>query len=260
MKKILCLFSALALVLTSCSSDDSSSDAGSAALLPTKIVETSVENGKSGSLTYTATYDGNKIKEIKVSDASRSVFTYTGDLITKVELYYSSELQSTDVYAYENGKLISKITTKAFGSSPQQKLTFVYNANGTVNANQSQIDNKVETKFDATTLYTFANGNMISSEFSDAEREKITSTFDDKKSPFVNVTGLKLLLDLDQHLEFDFYSVNNNVKSVTETYDGEGKLVQTATVASTNKYNNSNFLTEAFVGDATDSYKLEITY
>ncbi|SNR51597.1 hypothetical protein [Flavobacterium sp. ov086] len=261
MKKILCLFSALALMLTSCSSDDSSSEAASGTLLPKKIVETSVENGKSGSVTYTVTYDGNKLKDIALSDASRSVFTYTGDLITKVELFYSSELQSTDVYAYENGKLISKITTKAFGSTPPQKLTFVYNANGTVNANQSEIIDGKEVKYDTTTRYTFANGNMISSEIIDGVlREKITSTFDDKKSPFVNVTGVKLLLDLDNNLEFDFYSANNNVKSVTQTYDNEGVLEQTATVATTNKYNNSNFLTEAFVGDATDSYKIEVTY
>lgn len=259
MKKILCFFSALSMVLiSSCSSDDSSTETASGTLLPTKITETTVENGKSGTITYTITYDGNKLKEIKLSDASRSVYTYTGDLITKVELYYSSVLQSTDVYAYENGKLTSKITTKAFGSGPQQKLTFVYNANGTVNANQSEIIDKQEIKYDTTTLYTLLNGNMVSSEFIDSEREKITSTFDDKKSPFVNVTGAKLLLDLDNN--FDFYSVNNTVKNVTETYNSAGKLIQTATVTTTNKYNTSNFVTEVFSGDASDSYKLEITY
>ncbi|TPG38159.1 hypothetical protein [Flavobacterium pectinovorum] len=259
MKKILCLFGALALMLTSCSSDDSSNDAASDTLLPKKIVETSVENGKSGSVTYTITYDGNKLKDIALSTAARSVYTYTGDLITKVELYYSSVLQSTDVYAYENGKLISKITTKAFGSTPPQKLTFVYNANGTVNANQSEIIDGQEVKYDTTTRYTFANGNMISSEIIDGVlREKITSTFDDKKSPFVNITGVKLLLDLDDN--FDFSSANNTVKNVTQSYDNEGALDETATVTTTNKYNASNFLSEVFSGDAQDSFKLEITY
>jgi len=258
MKKILCLFSALSIALmTSCSSDDST-EVASETLLPTKIVETTVENGKSGSLDYTFTYDGNKLKQISLSDASKYVYTYTGDVITKVEEFKSSVLQSTDVYAYEGGKLASKITTYAFGSTPPQKLTFVYNANGTVNANQSEIINKQEIKYDTTTLYTFANGNIVSSEYINGEREKITSTFDDKKSPFTNITGVKLLLDLDEN--FDFYSANNTVKNVTVQTDALGKVVLTATVTTTNKYNANNFLTEVFSGDAKDSFKLEIAY
>lgn len=258
MKKILCLFSALSIVLmSSCSSDDSSTE-GSDALLPTKIVQTSVVDGESGTLDYTFTYDGNKLKQVSLSDASKYVYTYTGDLITKVEEFKSSELQSTDVYAYEGGKLVSKLTTYAFGTTPPQKLTFVYNANGTVNANQSEIINKQEIKYDTTTLYTFANGNIISTEYIDGEKEKITSTFDDKKSPFTNITGAKLLLDLDEN--FDFYSANNTVKNVTVQTDYEGEVVLTATVTTTNKYNSNNFLTEVFSGDAKDSFKLTITY
>lgn len=243
--------------MSSCSSDDSSTE-GSDALLPTKIVQTSVVDGESGTLDYTFTYDGNKLKQVSLSDASKYVYTYTGDLITKVEEFKSSELQSTDVYAYEGGKLVSKLTTYAFGTTPPQKLTFVYNANGTVNANQSEIINKQEIKYDTTTLYTFANGNIISTEYIDGEKEKITSTFDDKKSPFTNITGAKLLLDLDEN--FDFYSANNTVKNVTVQTDYEGEVVLTATVTTTNKYNSNNFLTEVFSGDAKDSFKLTITY
>ncbi|KQW98634.1 hypothetical protein [Flavobacterium sp. Root420] len=259
MKKILCLFGALSIALmTSCSSDDSSTDVASETLLPKKMVETTVENGQSGSITYTITYDGNKLKDIALSDASRSVYTYTGDVITKVELYRSSVLYSTDVYAYENGKLVSKITTKAFSTSPQQKLTFVYNANGTVNANESEISNKVEIKYDTTTLYTFSNGNIVSSEYINGERDKITSTFDDKKSPFTNVTGVKLLLNLDE--TFDFYSANNELTTTTVSYDSTGKVTHTETLTATNKYNANNFLTEIFVGDAKNSEKFEFTY
>lgn len=261
MKKILCLFSALSIVLmSSCSSDDSSTEGDSATLLPKKIVQTSVENGISGTLDYTFTYDGNKLKQVSLSDASRYVYTYTGDLITKVEAFKSSELQFTDVYAYEGGKLASKITTYAFGSTPAQKLTFVYNANGTVNANESEIINKQEIKYDSTTLYTFANGNIISTEYINGEREKITSTFDDKKSPFINITGAKLLLDMNLDESFDFYSVNNTVKNVTVDTDATGKVTLTATVTSVNKYNANNFLTEALAGEGKDSFKLQITY
>jgi len=260
MKKILCLFSALSMVLiSSCSSDDNnSSESENAVLLPKKITETVVEDGKSGSLTYTFSYDGNKLKEIALSDASRSVYTYTGDLITKVELFKSGILQSTDVYAYEAGKLVSKITTRESNKSSQRKLTFVYNANGTVNANESEIIDRQEIKYDSTTLYTFANGNIASSEYINGEREKITSTFDDKKSPYINITGAKLLLDLDDN--FDFYSANNIVKNVTVSYDSKGEVTQTVTVTNTNKYNAGNYVTELFSGDAKNSEKLEIAY
>lgn len=247
------------VLISSCSSDDSSSESENAVLLPKKITETLVENGKSGSLTYTFSYDGNKLKEIALSDASKSVYTYTGDLITKVELYYSGILQSTDVYAYEGGKLVSKITTRESNKNYQDKLTFVYNANGTVNVNESDIINKQEIKYDTTTLYTFSNGNIVSSELIDGTpMEKITSTFDNKKSPFINITGVKQLLDLDN--DFDFYSVNNTVKNVTVTYDYKGAVTQTATVETAYKYNASNYATEVSAGDAKNSYKLEIAY
>lgn len=258
MKKMLCLFSALSMVLfSSCSKDDSSTDVSSETVLPQKIIETSVENGKSGSVTYTFTYDGKKLKDIALSDASRYVYTYTGDFVTKVELFHSSVLYSTDVYAYENGKLVTKITTYAFSNAAQQKLTFVYNADGTVNANKSVIYNNQETKYDNTTLYTFANGNLVSSYISEG-KEKITSTFDNKKSPFVNITGVKALLDFDS--PFDFYSSNNTIKSVTENYSYQDAIIIKATVTSINKYNANNFLKEIFSGDDKNSEKLEITY
>ncbi|MCR4033373.1 MULTISPECIES: hypothetical protein [Flavobacterium] len=259
MKKILCLFSALSMVLiSSCSSDDSS-EATDVVLLPKKITETLVENGKPGSLTYTLSYDGNKLKEIALSDASRSVFTYTGDLITKVELYRSSVLYSTDVYAYEGDKLVSKITTREANKNYQSKLTYVYNANGTVNANESDIDNRFEIKYDTTTLYTFQNGNIVSSEYINGERDKVTNTFDNKKSPFLNIIGVKALFDLDNDY-FDFYSVNNVVKKVTVAYDNKGVVTQTTTEEPTYKYNNSNYATEIAAGDAKNSFKLEIVY
>jgi hypothetical protein len=261
MKKFLCLFSALSVVLlSSCSSDDNNSDGGSSSTaLPSKITVTTVEDGDTGTLDYTFTYDGNKLKQISLSDASKYVYTYTDNLITKVELYKSSVLVATDVYAYENGKLISRITTSALNSI-KEKLTFVYNANGTVNVNESEIINGQEIKYDTTTLYTFANDNIISTEFIDGGKENITNTYDSKKSPFVNITGLKYLLDLslDSDFTFDFYSVNNTLTSKT-VYTEEGE-VETVNVTYTNKYNSDNFLTETFSGDATDSFKVQVTY
>ena len=258
MKEFLCLFSALSIVLmSSCSSDDSSTEE-SETLLPKKILETTVEDGKSGSLTYTITYDGNKLKDIALSDASRSVYTYTGDLITKIESYKSSVLQSTEVYAYEGGKLVSRIVTREANKTIKEKLTFVYNTNGTITSKSSDIINNVEIPYDTTTTYVFSNGNLVSTEYVNGLKEKITSTFDDKKSPFSNITGVKLLLDLDDN--FDFSSGNNILTNTIVTYDSDGLVDETVAETFTNKYNSNNFLTESIKGDAMNSEKLEIAY
>ncbi len=257
MKKLLYLFTASLLVFTSCSKDDETADVPAETLLPRKIVETTVDDGKSGSLTYTITYDGNKLKDIALTDASRYVYTYTGDVITKVEFFTSGDLHFTDDYAYENGKLISKITSRASNANVKQKITFVYNSNGTVNANKSEIINGQEIKYDTTTLYTFLNGNIASTEYIDAEKDKISSTYDDKKSPYYNVTGVKLLLDLDDNFN---PSVNNEVKIYTVRYNSSGVVDETFTEDFTNKYNAAGFLSETFTGDSQNSYKLAITY
>lgn len=167
------------------------------------------------------------------------------------------------MHVYENGKLASRTTTMAFSSYIKDKLTFVYNSNGTVSAKASQIEDGEEGDYYETTVYTFANGNIISTEFIDEDEytEKITSTFDNKKSPFVNITGLKLLLDiaLNTDISFDFHSVNNVLTNkIVYTYEGE--VEGTVNTTFKNKYNSSDFLTEVFSGDATDSFKVQITY
>lgn len=245
------------VLITSCSSDDSPTDAPSQNLLPQKIVQTIIENGYLGNRTYTFTYDGNKLKDITFPNDSKAVYTYTGDLITKVESYHFDELESTDYYTYEAGKLVSKINTSAF-KPLQLKTTFVYNVNGTVSANLSQIQNGQETKLDTNTLYTFENGNLVSSDYVNLERDKITTVFDDKKSPFTNVAGVQVLVELNNDL--DFYSANNVVKNTKVHYNSSGVVTKSATVTNTNKYNSYNFLTEVLSGDAKNSLKLEITY
>ena len=100
MKKLLYLFSAVALLLTSCSSDDD--DSSSSGTLLTKIIET-YDDGTIENITYT--YNGNKIVKIS-SDLDlrdETIYTYSGDLITKEEYFFDDGAGDTfeEVTEYE---------------------------------------------------------------------------------------------------------------------------------------------------------------
>ncbi|MFN3753985.1 hypothetical protein [Flavobacterium sp.] len=108
MKKIFCFISFSLLFLTSCSSD-SDSETSSSDLLLKQIVEGDVVFGGSVS---NFTYDGNKLVEIKRnidSEVYSDIYTYTGDVITKIEKfqvynagtpYEQTMLLSTDEFQY----------------------------------------------------------------------------------------------------------------------------------------------------------------
>lgn len=110
MKKILYFLSALAVVLTSCSSDDNSSSQDDS-ILPKTISYTYPDFPQDNS-TSTITYDGNKIIGI-VELGSKTVFTYDGNRIIKQEVFdvylNGSQIKKAEVlYSYENTKLKQK--------------------------------------------------------------------------------------------------------------------------------------------------------
>jgi hypothetical protein len=85
MKKILLLLSFSVVLLSSCSSDDSSPSESQPLLLKT-MTEGDVLFGQT--VTH-FTYNGNKLVEIfkDGDDDYADVYTYTGDLITKIEKF-----------------------------------------------------------------------------------------------------------------------------------------------------------------------------
>ena len=111
MKKILYLFSASLIVLTSCSNDDDSNNASTANLLKEA---TYIEGSYTSSSMIT--YDGNKIVQI-VAGSDKTVYTYTGNLITKEEEFAGgNNIDSKVEYSYENNKLKTSVSTEISGS------------------------------------------------------------------------------------------------------------------------------------------------
>ena len=191
MKKILCLFGALTFALTSCSSDDDSSGSPSSDLVLLKKTITTDSDGEKVTVTYK--YNGNKIVSITDSQGEFDrYFTYTGDLITKIEYKLpGGAVDQINTYEYDsNNRLITFIRVEPFDEWGSKEV-YTYNNDGSVSIKSYSGDDKTQTVFDG-------DGKVI---FTDGEVTKITTNYspsrsyiyDDKNNPMKNVLGFDKL-------------------------------------------------------------------
>lgn len=230
MKKLLYLFSASLLVLTSCSKDDdNSSTNATTTVLPTKVLYTET-NGS----VYTSvlTYNGNKIVSV-VDEGVKTTYTYTGDLITKEQETgtSSSNFSSTTDYSYENNKLKTAVTTETSGTQTyKSKYVYTHNSDGTVNYNEYNINVSTGAEtLSSSGKYTFSNGNLVKKEEGTTVR---IYEYDTKNNPVKNILGFDKLLNEE-------FSLNNIVKE-TSTYNGGNPNVTTYQY----DYNTNGYPTE----------------
>lgn len=197
MKKLLTLVSAFALVFTSCSSDDSPSMPSTVGIKLTQMIET-YDDGTVE--TITITYNGDKIvsssSDLDIQD--ETIFTYTGDLITKEEYFFDDGdplevFNEVTEYEYDtSGRLINSTRTENdyYGTFITVD-DFTYNTNGTVTFTTTKNSGLYATG----TIYF--NGNQpykkevteevgTLDEFSWVEE----TFFDDKVNPLNSVIGL----------------------------------------------------------------------
>lgn len=248
MKKFLCLFSALTLVLTSCSSDDDNTSAEEKLLLP-KTEKYSYSSNPDENSIVTYKYDGNKIVSLSYDGEEQTLFTYTGNLITKavyVESYEGGTRTRITTFTYENNKLKSSLKTNSENTTSIKK-TYTYNANGTISTVSVLTDpaTKKEVQDSSSILTLDANGNIVKDEFNNFSS---TFEYDAKYSPFKDILGYTLLLDSDI-FDREVNSINNITKVVERT---DGVIVGTTTHENT--YNSDNFLIKSVSGDETFEY------
>ncbi|TDO68941.1 hypothetical protein EV143_11514 [Flavobacterium chryseum] len=244
MKKLLYLLSVTLVTLTSCSSDNDT-DSPSQADLPLlkKYVIT-----KDGNTTYTGEYIYNENKIVSFSDlnGNKSNYTYTEDLITKIEdINVKGITTLVREYSYSNGKLESVYYKSPYGEAA--KIIYTHNQNGTVSYKKYfiELSNGYEEEND-TGKFTFKDGNLIKSEsfYSDGSpKELTTKEYDSKNSSNNNVLGRKLLLD------YSSTSINNLVKETIVTFSG------TKSTTTTSVYN----ITYDAKGYAIESTKISET-
>ena len=246
------LFSALMLFSTaaviSCSTDpDPDPSQPSGGMVPKKIERSYSQGWPMSTVTYT--YDGNKIKEINISpqpDVSRGKFTYTGDNITKLEVFAGPNFTpyTVSTFEYANDKL-SKVTSVYNSNSTVRNYT--YNADGTVT--------EVTTGgYNSTKKYTLSSGNITKTDFLDNNGNVVsteTATFDAKNNIHKNITGLSKIFNLEG-LFWDLIQADANNRL---TFN-QGSMNATYTY----EYNNDGYPTKMVETKGTNTTTRVITY
>ena len=253
MKKLLCLFGASLLVLTSCSNDGDDNNPATDTLV--KEINYIDIDGSSEVSKYT--YAGNKIVSID-EYGGKANYTYTGDVITKiVSVDENNEINNVIEYTYVNGKVATLIESEP-GFPALYKISYTYNADGTVSYKTSNINTNTPLEtFGSTGVLTFKDGNLIKDVRTSVGGNVNTSTYeyDAKNNPFKNILGLTLLLDADQSV-----SVNNVVKTTeVSSYSGGSS---TYVYTTTHTYDGNGFPTEGknFGNDGAADGTAKYTY
>jgi|GEM_PF-333025 len=265
MKRILCLFGALALIVSSCSNDDKSSAEELDSTLPKTIsyIYPSPELGTNSK--QTASYNGNEIVSLTNND-SKTVFTYDGNIIVKQEVFdvdeSGKETKNEEVsYAYENGKLKTKVIREDFTAEyPDgnyiEKVVFTHTSNEIISYIDYSVnkDTKAETKNSEGTL-TYKDGNLVKDEkkFNSLTETRVYE-YDAKNNPLKNIVGFSMLLN-----EIDGFAKNNVVKT-TKT---SSEFPNAAVYLTTYIYNDNNYPTRhtSFDGGGQNiEFEIEYTY
>lgn len=214
MKKLLYLFSAFALVLTSCSSNNESEQILQATpILITQMTATVVNNGNTESNTATFTYDGTKILSQNYGNYYIN-YSYTGNLITKIEYFLNDVVISKELYTYNSlEKLVNYQRTEYDNVNGNYgvNVDYVYNSNGTVSytRNTGNLPNLIPS---STGIINFNNeGLVISIETSTGYT--YSYTYDTKNNPVKNVLGFDKLIFSDD----DVSSLTKNLVSEVQT-------------------------------------------
>jgi hypothetical protein len=247
MKKLALVFSALIFIMTSCSvssSDDPIIDppvTNGIKLIKELVTVDGVET------TSNITYSGNKLVSALEVGGYKTNYTYTGDFITKIELFRTDEtIQSRYEYTYSNGKNTELITTRWSNGSitVKYKNVYTYLANGNINFTQKGLDfvtNEPTSSPGLTGTYTYTNGNCISktlqtntgTPLATSYSITIAYTYDTKKIMLTNVLNYNKLVNEEE------FSSTNNPLSITETQTGYSP--KTITTTNTYTYNSDSF-------------------
>jgi len=234
------------LSLASCSDDDSSSNtSGSDKVLPSKVVE----HDASESVTGTYSYNGSKLKSITYTSGDKDVFTYSGDNIVKSESSLAGTIWLTNTYAYNSkGQVTEHVYTDIYDT--YEKIVFVYNSNGTISTTQYSGDTEAESVLEGTGIITIENGNPVKYAYTLTGDDTATIqlfTFDDKKSPWKNITGMAAI-DL---ISLEGNSPEHNVLTEQTVY-GDYKY--------TYVYNNDGYPTSSTESDNEDELNSTTEY
>jgi hypothetical protein len=227
MKKIFILFSALTLVLSSCttSSTDTIPDptTPTSGVLPTKTITT--QSGYVITINYK--YNGNKIVSgiSNSGDYGTNLFTYTGNLITKRETFLGTTLTKKTTFEYNSSEQLTKSVSVDYTSSKPYgiKYTFVYNSDGTTSFSKFLGNDVDQTTLDLTGTAYYTNGEItkVDKILTPTNTYVRTYTNDTKNNPFKNITGYSKIAFADSHSLGFMHNVlteTSSSQNITSTY------------------------------------------
>ncbi|RZJ73531.1 hypothetical protein [Flavobacterium sp.] len=200
MKKIL-LFTLLAVAMNSCSSDDSGNQ-------PTQggtLLASTIQTAGSDSYTTNYSYNGNKIASSVNVGGDTTLYTYSGNAITGIEVQNSAGSTSYEFdFTYSNGRLAEAKRTQT-GTGIVMRQTFSY-PNATSITGQTFLGNATsQTQLLYDQVYTIGQDGEVSTVANTANGTTTiySYTYDAKNNPFKNVVGWSDLLLLQ--------GVNHNI-------------------------------------------------
>lgn len=243
---------ALTTVFASCSLDDDfdateqdASKMSTSSLLVQAVTATSERGGTVVTDQYT--YNGTKLVKISSSDGREVVYTYGGDLIVRKDFYLNNILNSKEFFEYSRQNQLLKYRRENASGATTYNAVYTNNSDGTVNVKgysgsstsaASQIVNrKVFTagiRVNKIENYTLQNGSTVT--------EVLNYSYDDKNSPFKNITGFDKLAYYD-------ITANSNYNNVQNVSVGS-TVVESAQYA----YNGTNYPLSANKGSVTFDY------
>lgn len=247
MKKLALVLSIFALVFGSCSKNDAPQPDQLSIILPKKMVSTA-----SGStITDVLSYVDNKLVTKASDDGSKEIYSYTGNLITKIEFSNSSNVvNETSNYFYSNGRLAYE--TFVYGSIVET-INYTYNSDGTVSFVKTSLDSKTNnTTIFYSGRYTYLNGNLVKKEVVSSGSSSTTIyEYDVKNSVGKNIEGFSLLMGFEETV-----SLNNCVK-FTKNYVGNATpYIQTNQYT----YNSDNYPVTILAAAPYFSHTVQYSY
>lgn len=190
MKKILCFLTAI--VLISCSKEDYISTN------PPGFLKQMTISDITGSRTYQYAYNGGRLQYVFSEDGYDQI-TYSGNLITQIEQYdNASNLLSRRVFQYEiTNRLVSAVSLN-YVSEIGSRQEMTYNSDQTVEVNTYSGNLTVQGTLSSTEVHYFTNGELTKTVTNPGVNETVADyAYDDKLSPFKNITGLDKLILVD---------------------------------------------------------------
>lgn len=254
MKKLIITLSAIAL-LWSCSKsaedtvDLTPSNAGvpqvNTNVLVQKTITTSSLTGTT-SIERNYTYNGKKIIEVNSNSGDKSIFTYSGNLISGITTSDSGVNTYKELFTYDANSRLLEYINQDLDNNTTSIYKYTYNANSTVTVKHYQNTGILTTPtgnaFETETRY------FTGKELTKVEKTRISVTgvttlnyeYDVKNNPVMNITGMKQLMSSKEFVG-DFMLGFGNSANMTKEIQLGTPNVETFKVTYT--YNSDNYPT-----------------